>query len=88
MALPRLRTAQRLACASALDLKAVGRARALAQERARERILRAREGMGDVRWYVAEVSDAVRFYLEARHGLRAPEQTTEEFLAEIAALKP
>lgn len=40
--------------------------------------------MGDARWYVGEVSDAVRGYLEGRFGLRAPEQTTEEFLAGLA----
>jgi len=84
-----------LACAAAGTLAAVWWRRRGAPEApalpppdpsmlARERILRAREGMGDVRWYVAEVSDAVRFYLEARHGLRAPEQTTEEFLAGLA----
>lgn len=50
---------------------------------ARARILGAREGMGDARWYVGEVSDAVRSYLEGRFGLRAPEQTTEEFLASL-----
>lgn len=51
---------------------------------ARARILGARAGMGDARWYVGEVSDAVRGYLEGRFGLRAPEQTTEEFLAGLA----
>ncbi len=40
--------------------------------------------MADARWYVGEVSDAVRGYLEGRFGLRAPEQTTEEFLAGLA----
>lgn len=40
--------------------------------------------MEDARWYVGEVSDAVRGYLEGRFGLRAPEQTTEEFLAGLA----
>lgn len=48
---------------------------------ARARILGARQGMNDARWYVGEVSDAVRGYLEGRFGVRAPEQTTEEFLA-------
>lgn len=50
---------------------------------ARARILGARNGMGDARWYVGEVSDAVRGYLEGRFGLRAPEQTTEEFLVSL-----
>ena len=40
--------------------------------------------MADARWYVGEVSDAVRGYLEGRFGLRAPEQTTAEFLAGLA----
>lgn len=35
--------------------------------------------------YVQAVSEAVRGYLEARFGLRAPERTTEEFLAELSA---
>lgn len=52
---------------------------------ARARILGARSGIADPRWYVGEVSDAARGYLEARFGLRAPEQTTEEFLASLAS---
>lgn len=47
---------------------------------ARSRIEAARPMMSDPRAYAAEVSDAVRQYLEGRFGLRAPEQTTEEFL--------
>jgi len=47
---------------------------------ARARIETARGLMPDPRAYAAEVSDAVRHYLEGRFGLRAPEQTTEEFL--------
>ncbi|MFM8358232.1 MAG: hypothetical protein ACKOET_06705, partial [Verrucomicrobiota bacterium] len=35
--------------------------------------------------YVQAVSEAVRGYLEARFGLRAPDRTTEEFLAELSA---
>jgi hypothetical protein len=50
-------------------------------EVARARIEEARGMMEDPRRYVAAVSDAVRHYLEDRFGLRAPEQTTEEFLA-------
>ncbi len=47
---------------------------------ARARIDAARVHLEDPRQYVAAVSDAVRRYLEDRFGLRAPEQTTEEFL--------
>ncbi len=47
---------------------------------ARARIEAARVHLEDPRAYVAAVSDAVRRYLEDRFGLRAPEQTTEEFL--------
>lgn len=47
---------------------------------ARARIDAARSHLEDPRMYVAAVSDAVRRYLEDRFGLRAPEQTTEEFL--------
>jgi hypothetical protein len=34
------------------------------------------------REFTAEVSDILRRYIEGRFGLRAPERTTEEFLAE------
>ena len=51
---------------------------------ARSRIEAARGLMNDPRAYAAEVSDAVRQYLEARFGLRAPEQTTEEFLVGLS----
>lgn len=50
---------------------------------ARGRIEAARVWMTDPRRYAAEVSDAVRHYLEDRFGLRAPEQTTEEFLGSL-----
>jgi hypothetical protein len=36
---------------------------------------------GDFERYYVELSDVVRRYLEARFGLRAPEMTTDEFLA-------
>jgi hypothetical protein len=51
---------------------------------ARSRIEAARARIGDPRTYASEVSDAVRHYLEDRFGLRAPEQTTEEFLSGLS----
>lgn len=51
---------------------------------ARARIEAARALIGDPRAYAGAVSDAVRQFLEGRFGLRAPEQTTEEFLAGLA----
>ena len=62
------------------------RARTTAFERAIERLERLQRrglpGSADLdAWYV-ELSDIVRRYIEARFGLRAPELTTEEFLAE------
>ncbi len=51
---------------------------------ARSRIEAARARIGDPRAYASEVSDAVRHYLEDRFGLRAPEQTTEEFLSGLS----
>ena len=62
------------------------RARETAFDRAAARLDRLRrQGLPDAAgvdaWYV-ELSDIVRRYIEARFGLRAPERTTEEFLAE------
>ena len=62
------------------------RARVTAFDRAVSRLQRLqREGLPDAAhldaWYV-ELSDIVRRYIEARFGLRAPELTTEEFLAQ------
>ena len=51
---------------------------------ARARIEAARVLWGDPRAYAGAVSDAIRSYLEGRFGLRAPEQTTEEFLTALA----
>ncbi len=39
---------------------------------------------GGVDRFYTELSDVVRHYVEDRYGLRAPEQTTEEFLQELA----
>jgi len=52
---------------------------------ARARLQRALERIGEPDAFVAEVSAAVRTYLEARFGLRAPERTTEEFVEELRA---
>ncbi len=66
--------------------RTVERVRLTARERALER-LRVLEARGFPRgeeadaWYV-ELSDIVRRYVEDRYAVRAPELTTEEFLAE------
>ncbi|MEY2408782.1 MAG: hypothetical protein QOF48_1452, partial [Verrucomicrobiota bacterium] len=39
--------------------------------------------IGDPKLFCTEVSDTIRFYLEERFTLRAPERTTEEFLLEL-----
>jgi len=39
---------------------------------------------GEVETYFVELSEILRHYLEERFGLRAPEQTTEEFLAAVS----
>ncbi len=52
---------------------------------ARRRLAGALELLGDARAFVNAVSEAVREFLEARTGLRAPDRTTEEFLAELAS---
>jgi hypothetical protein len=48
---------------------------------ARRQLLAAEASMANPRDFGVAVSDAIRRYLENRFGLRAPEQTTEEFLA-------
>lgn len=50
---------------------------------ARRRLDAARSLARDPRAFGIEVSSAVREYLERRYGLRAPDQTTEEFLADL-----
>ncbi|KAB2663190.1 MAG: hypothetical protein DVB31_10995 [Verrucomicrobia bacterium] len=52
---------------------------------ARRRLDAARAVWSDPRAFGIEVSAALREYLEARYGLRAPEQTTEEFLEDLRA---
>lgn len=54
------------------------------EEAARRRLQAALSWIGDPERFVVEVSEAARNYLEGRFGLRAPERTTEEFLAELA----
>lgn len=52
---------------------------------ARRRLQQALELLGQPPSFVAEVSAAVREYLEGRFGWRAPERTTEEFIGELQA---
>jgi hypothetical protein len=53
--------------------------------RAKQRLAEALALIHDPRLFCIAVSDAVRLYLEERFDYRAPERTTEEFLAELAA---
>ena len=56
---------------------------ALPDDVARARLQRALALIDQPQPFVAEVSESVRAYLEARFGLRAPERTTEEFIEEL-----
>jgi hypothetical protein len=51
--------------------------------RARQRLNAALDLLHDPRAFCIDVSDALRWYLEERFHLRAPERTTEEFLLEL-----
>lgn len=51
--------------------------------KARERLRAATELISDPYAFCSLVSDVLRIYLEERFHLKAPEQTTEEFLADI-----
>lgn len=51
--------------------------------RARQRLEAALALLDRPKEFCITVSDALRFYLEERFELRAPERTTEEFLAEL-----
>ncbi len=51
--------------------------------RAREKLEAALLLINDPRAFCTAVSDAVRWYLEERFQLRAPERTTEEFLRDL-----
>jgi hypothetical protein len=53
--------------------------------RALERLRAALDLIHDPGRFTVAVSDALRVYLEERFSLRAPERTTEEFLAELQA---
>lgn len=57
-----------------------------AAEEVRERLEQARQFMlaGEVEAFYVEVSNAVRQYIERQFRLRAGEQTTEEFLQDMA----
>jgi len=41
-------------------------------------------GAGKIKEFYERISDILRHYIEHRFSLRAPESTTEEFLAELA----
>ena len=51
--------------------------------RARQRLQAALHHIGFPKQFCTLVSDALRYYLEERFGLMAPERTTEEFLIEL-----
>lgn len=53
-------------------------------ERARRKLEAALDLFDQPKPFCILVSDAVRLYLEERFGLRAPERTTEEFLADLS----
>lgn len=52
-------------------------------ERAWQKLQAALEFLDQPHEFCIQVSDAVRWYLEERFGLHAPERTTEEFLNEL-----
>lgn len=70
----RLRKA-RIKSAAELALERLERARSLARE-------------GRAPELAAELSDAVREYIQSRFDLRAPHRTTEEFLRDLLAVRP
>jgi|YelNatPaOPRAMG01_1025707.scaffolds.fasta_scaffold01027_20 flagellar biosynthesis/type III secretory pathway M-ring protein FliF/YscJ len=51
--------------------------------KARQRIEQAKKYLSEPRIFCFEISNALRVYLEERFNLRAPERTTEEFLADL-----
>ena len=55
------------------------------QDRARTRLQHALELLDQPKPFCVAVSDALRQYLEERFHFRAPERTTEEFVAELRA---
>ncbi len=56
----------------------------LAYERLRALVKEDLVGSGRIKEFYERISDILRHYIEHRFSLRAPERTTEEFLAEIA----
>ena len=55
------------------------------QDRARIRLQQALDLLDQPKPFCVAVSDALRHYLEERFNFRAPERTTEEFVAELRA---
>ncbi|HTV42535.1 MAG TPA: hypothetical protein VMF08_18355 [Candidatus Sulfotelmatobacter sp.] len=53
--------------------------------RAKQRLQKALEIIGQPKEFCILVSDTVRLYLEERFAFHAPERTTEEFLRELSA---
>lgn len=56
----------------------------LAYERLRVLVNEDLVGAGKIKEFYERISDILRHYIEHRFSLRAPERTTEEFLAELA----
>ena len=56
-----------------------------AHVRAKEKLQKALELIGQPKEFCIFVSDTVRLYLEERFAFHAPERTTEEFLRELSA---
>jgi hypothetical protein len=56
----------------------------LAYERLRVLVKEDLVGAGKIKEFYERISDILRHYIEHRFSLRAPERTTEEFLAELA----
>ncbi|HCO94391.1 MAG TPA: hypothetical protein DIU00_10650 [Phycisphaerales bacterium] len=56
----------------------------LAYERLRALVKEDLVGAGKIKEFYERISDILRHYIEHRFSLRAPERTTEEFLAELA----
>jgi hypothetical protein len=56
----------------------------LAYERLRALVKEDLIGAGRIKEFYERISDILRHYIEHRFSLRAPERTTEEFLAELA----
>jgi len=56
----------------------------IAYERLRALVTEDLVGAGRIKEFYERISDILRHYIEHRFSLRAPERTTEEFLAELA----